>query len=294
MAATFVVEDGTGLSAANSYLSVADADQYNDDHNEDVLWVDSKASGNLHLAVQPSDGDTVLVDAKTFTFQTTLTDVDGNIKIGSTLAFTQANFRAAVNNDIDLAEDDSSIADATTIHPTVTTTGITSNNVALEAITPGIAGNSIVTTSVFASELNHFEAATLLGASAAKEKALRLATQYIDNVYGSNWRGRQKIQEQALDWPRQEARDDDDFFRDSDSVPQEVKDATFEAAIRSLSGALQPDITTPGTIKRTKDKVDVLEQEIEYFGGGSQTVEFTVIDDILEPLLIPAGRIFRT
>lgn len=34
MAATFVVEDGTGVDGANSYISLADADQYNDNRDE--------------------------------------------------------------------------------------------------------------------------------------------------------------------------------------------------------------------------------------------------------------------
>lgn len=39
MAATFVVEDGSGKSDANSYESVANADQYNLDHDVNAAWV---------------------------------------------------------------------------------------------------------------------------------------------------------------------------------------------------------------------------------------------------------------
>lgn len=38
MAATFVVEDGSGKTDANSYVSVADADQYNENHDADSDW----------------------------------------------------------------------------------------------------------------------------------------------------------------------------------------------------------------------------------------------------------------
>jgi len=38
MAATFVVEDGTGLSTANSYVSVADATQYHENHGDPTDW----------------------------------------------------------------------------------------------------------------------------------------------------------------------------------------------------------------------------------------------------------------
>jgi hypothetical protein len=38
MAATFVVEDGTGLATANSYLSEADADTYHENHDYPLAW----------------------------------------------------------------------------------------------------------------------------------------------------------------------------------------------------------------------------------------------------------------
>lgn len=38
MAATFVVEDGTGLSTANSLASIAEATQYNEDHAASTTW----------------------------------------------------------------------------------------------------------------------------------------------------------------------------------------------------------------------------------------------------------------
>jgi len=38
MTATFVVEDGTGLSTANSYISVGDADFYHENHGNPSDW----------------------------------------------------------------------------------------------------------------------------------------------------------------------------------------------------------------------------------------------------------------
>lgn len=50
MAATFVVETGTGLADANSFQSVAGADQYNDDHNQDTAWTNAnQATKEKHL-----------------------------------------------------------------------------------------------------------------------------------------------------------------------------------------------------------------------------------------------------
>ena len=44
MAATFVVEDGTGKSNADSYISVADADQYFENHNNPSDWTGATQS----------------------------------------------------------------------------------------------------------------------------------------------------------------------------------------------------------------------------------------------------------
>lgn len=58
MAATFTVEDGTGLADANSYLSIADADQYNDDHDADATWdglADADKQKHLRLATRYID-----------------------------------------------------------------------------------------------------------------------------------------------------------------------------------------------------------------------------------------------
>lgn len=41
MATTFIVEDGSGLSTANSFISVADADQYIEDHGNSSDWTGS-------------------------------------------------------------------------------------------------------------------------------------------------------------------------------------------------------------------------------------------------------------
>lgn len=54
----FVTEDGTGLSDANSYLSVADADAYIADHGNSATWsaaTDASKQEALRLATQYLD-----------------------------------------------------------------------------------------------------------------------------------------------------------------------------------------------------------------------------------------------
>ena len=53
--------------------------------------------GTLTLTGQPADTQTVTIGAKVYTFQTTLTDADGNVKIGANASGTIDNLIAAIN-----------------------------------------------------------------------------------------------------------------------------------------------------------------------------------------------------
>jgi phage tail sheath gpL-like len=117
-----------------------------------------KAQGTVTLDTQPTDGDTFTVDTKIYTLQSTLTNVDGNIQIGSTLAETQANIVNAFNLSGAAGVD---YAANMTAHPTVDIAAFVTNAAVLTARIPGTAGNTIVTTETFTSPSNQFDAATL-------------------------------------------------------------------------------------------------------------------------------------
>jgi hypothetical protein len=121
-----------------------------------------------------------------------------------------------------------------------------------------------------------------------KELAIRKATAYLDNKYRSRWRGRRSNETQALSWPRAYVVDDDGFGLASDDIPTALKNATAEAAIRALTGELMSDLTTPGTIGRTRKKVGPLETETEFVGGSSQVPSYRVIDALLRSLITPS------
>jgi len=164
MAATFTVEDGTGLEAANSYLSVAGADQYHEDHTASTSW-----SGA-----------------------------------------TQAQ----------------------------------------------------------------------------KEKALRLATQYLDARFDGRWAGYKYTAEQALAWPRIEAVDNDGWAIDSDSIPQRLADATAELSLRVVDGdTLFEDETKPGLIKSKSVTVGPISKSVEYVSGIGPAKKYPLIEALLRPLL---------
>ena len=118
-----------------------------------------EAEGTLTLDTLPTDGDTMTVDYKTYTFQDTLTDVDGNIKIvAGDLAATQANLVAAFDLSGVAGTD---YATSMIKHWTVSIAAFAANNAVLTAKVGGTVGNSIVTTETFTAVTNVFDAATL-------------------------------------------------------------------------------------------------------------------------------------
>ena len=141
----------------------------------------------------------------------------------------------------------------------------------------------------------HGDSADLLAASTGdKEEALRMGTQYLDATYNTLWIGSRANETQVLDWPRSSAEDTDGFIIASDALPQAIKDATAEAAVRHIteSGGLFPDVSDPGSIKSYKVKVGPVEEATEYVGGNPQIKAFRIIDSLLRGL-ITSGRIQR-
>jgi len=59
--------------------------------------LDVTAAGTLTLTGQPANTETVTIDTKVYTFQTVLTDVDGNVLIGAAATNTIDNLIAAIN-----------------------------------------------------------------------------------------------------------------------------------------------------------------------------------------------------
>ncbi|MCR4301786.1 MAG: hypothetical protein NUV51_09265 [Sulfuricaulis sp.] len=85
------------------------------------------------------DGDTVTIGSRTYTFQTTLTDVDGNVKLGTTEALSLAHLRAAI-----MLEGGSNYAASTTANTEVEAFIIEpEGQLRIRALTAGVAGNSI-------------------------------------------------------------------------------------------------------------------------------------------------------
>lgn len=122
------------------------------------------------------------------------------------------------------------------------------------------------------------------GTTAAKEKALIEATQYIDSTYDFiGYHATLDLDTQPLAWPRDGVVISSGPFRgvdiDSNVVPQAVKDAQAELALEALSARLEPVKDRGGMIKKTK--VDVL--EVEYFDWAPSAKTFVFISKLLKP-----------
>ncbi len=96
---------------------------------------------------------------------------------------------------------------------------------------------------------------------------------------------------QALDWPRDNfggSLFDSDGIDVTDTVPQQVVDATLEYALRALAGPLLPDPTVPDDAGRfvslTREKLGPLEEERRYSDtrGTRTTRRYPVPDNILK------------
>lgn len=135
----------------------------------------------------------------------------------------------------------------------------------------------------------------LAGAQADKEKALRLATQYIDNEYRGCFKGVRANEDQALAWPRSGATDEDDRPIESDVLPQVLLDATTEMALVSFGGTeLMPSDSSFGTIKKERNEVGPIEEEIEYMGGKDPFVYYRIVEDLLEGITTSGNELIRS
>jgi hypothetical protein len=126
------------------------------------------------------------------------------------------------------------------------------------------------------------------------EGAARRATVWLDGRYRRQWKGRKTYittveggspPEQALAWPRCGVADEDGSVVSSTTIPRQIKYAHAEAALRELvsPGSLFPDIERQTIMER------VGPLEVQYAPGGEERVEVTIIEDLLDGLLIGDG-----
>jgi hypothetical protein len=122
-------EDGTSAPFANP--SITEATPVNGVKATRVLTSTGTA---------PANGTTVQIGSKTYTFQTTLTNVNGNVLIGVSAATALDNLKSAINL---TAGAGTTYAAATTAHPEVVATTNTDTAQTVEAILGGAKYNTV-------------------------------------------------------------------------------------------------------------------------------------------------------
>ena len=132
-------------------------------------------------------------------------------------------------------------------------------------------------------------AAWVAATSATKELAIRNATQYLDGFY--TWRGIAANESQALAWPKLGVIDDDNYHRESTTVPVEVINACAELAERAVGETLRGDLAAGSGIKsREAVEVGPISEDITYLGGSFLLhARYPKVDGMLKGLVDGIG-----
>ncbi len=121
---------------------------------------DIEASALMTFTGQPGNGDTVTVGIRVFTYQTVLTEADGNVLIGASIGASRKNLAHAIT----LASGAGTLyASAMTLHASVTASIGAVSTIFMTSKKGGTQGNSIVTSTNITSAT--FASTTMLGGS---------------------------------------------------------------------------------------------------------------------------------
>lgn len=129
-------------------------------------------------------------------------------------------------------------------------------------------------------------------ATADKERFLRRATQYVDNLYGPRWSGIRIESDQLLDWPRANAQVENYLF-DHDAIPLQLEHAVAEVAVRLNDGIALTTDSEDGNITAEKVKVGPITVDTEFQGTKVQITVIPDVDMIIAPLLDDTQRAHR-
>lgn len=125
------------------------------------------------------------------------------------------------------------------------------------------------------------------GFEVIQEESLLRAADYIERKYKLLWKGITTGSDQPLTFPRSGIIDENGRTLSSVVIPQELIDAQCLLANLTIVDGELVQLTTITTqdslIKSKKEKVDVLEESVEYFQAVTQTF-FAEVDDLLAPL----------
>lgn len=134
---------------------------------------------------------------------------------------------------------------------------------------------------------------------AEKQQALVRATDYMNAMF--NWNGSRATTTQRLDWPRKNVTLHDVDVA-SDEIPNLVKDACCELAIRAAAGPLLLDPAVDSTgrlLGKIVERIGPVETEKTYIARGQMSMpqpykRFPQVDALLKPLVsVASNSVYR-
>lgn len=115
------------------------------------------------------------------------------------------------------------------------------------------------------------------------------AMDYVEK-HRNLFRGRKSNSDQPLQWPRRRVYVDQ-IYVDSDSIPQDLKNATCQLAIDAVSEDLDPNGDGQEIVR---EKVGPIETEFAKTGSSTTRPQLNRADNFLKPLLKNSGRTYVT
>jgi len=122
--------------------------------------------------------------------------------------------------------------------------------------------------------------------------ALLVASEWINNIYGSSFIGYKNDFNQVDEWPRISATTQTIpiYTFPEDAIPDRVVYATYEAAFRQATtpGSLQTDYT-PGKYKSVTVQGAISVDYAQFSSSAEAQTQIGIVDSLLEPLLDPTS-----
>ncbi len=127
-----------------------------------------------------------------------------------------------------------------------------------------------------------------------KERALRLATQWLDTTYKELWAGVRWSDSQLLDWPRI-CVTVDSLARSSDEIPTQLTEASAELAFKIVvdGDTLFNDVAKDGDVHSTSVRVGPITKSVTYLGGSVGVKSYRLIEALIKPLLDISNQLER-
>lgn len=136
---------------------------------------------------------------------------------------------------------------------------------------------------------------TLSGTTDQKEQACRICTEWLDNSYGTRYRGTRKTSGQSLLWPRLSVYDHDGYLVSSTSIPTALRRALAELVYRYRENQdiFDQDVVPGSDVVKVSEQLGPMKSSTEYSGSKSTQRRFPIVEKLLFPITYAAGTIIR-